>query len=136
MAWLNGRRLPGALGIVAVVLLSIAATGCLTTVGGSGEKDPAWSPNGALLAYVRYEIGRDDCESSIWLRQAEGGADSKIIADAENRTGRPTASGLRSYGSSTKGWASVGAGSQSRTPTVRTSGASCPLERSTPTSPA
>jgi dipeptidyl aminopeptidase/acylaminoacyl peptidase len=67
-----------------VVLLSIAATGCMTTVGGSGERDVAWSPDGALLAYARYDIGRDGCESSIWLRDVEDGDDRKLIDNGEN----------------------------------------------------
>jgi hypothetical protein len=28
-------------------------TGGITSVGGSGEKDPAWSPDGGRLAYAR-----------------------------------------------------------------------------------
>ena len=72
-----------ALGAVLFILVAIFGGG-FTSVGGSGRTQPDWSPDGERLAYVRFEIGRNSCESSIWARDADGDNDTKLVEDGEH----------------------------------------------------
>jgi Tol biopolymer transport system component len=66
-------------------LLMLLATACATTsVGGSGSKDPDWSPDGKRIAYTRFQIGKESCKSSIWVRDADGGGDEKLNDGGEH----------------------------------------------------
>src|SRR5438105_1839384 len=43
------------LGIAASLFASLGASGHVAGTGGSGSTQPAWSPDGKTLAYVRYD---------------------------------------------------------------------------------
>lgn len=58
--------------------------GGVTSTGLSGRGDPAWSPDGGQLAYVRYDSTGDTCKSSIWVEGADGRNARLLIEGGEH----------------------------------------------------
>lgn len=50
----------------------------ITRVTGSGDMQPAWSPDGRQIAYVS---GRDTSKTKVWIMNADGSAKRNLLVD-------------------------------------------------------